>query len=338
MSQKEVKKEPKDEENNETDEAFEQMKRGVYEENVNVEGKNNIRNDNEDNEINEDDPWVVINAYFNEHHLVSQQIGSFNQFVETEIQKIINENHLCSTISDSNFSSSPINKRYEIDFGTVHIDKNPVFNEHVGKERRVIHPNEARVRNLTYESDLSLDFEYNAYNIDAEKEDEELIENKKSIAPVNIGKIPIMVKSKFCSLYGKSQDELIEVKECIYDQGGYFIINGGEKVIVAQERMATNFVYVFCKKEQNKSTWQAEIRSSVDGSNRPPAQFSVKLCTKDKDKSTQTIKASIPYINQDIPIVILFRALGVISDENIINHILFNPNDNSMTELFRPSL
>lgn len=68
-----------------------------------------------------------------------------------------------------------------------------------------------------------------------------------------------MVRSTYCSL---NQEDIKEkdVKECEYDQGGYFIINGGEKVIVAQERMASNFVYVF-EKKNSKYRWSAEIRS-----------------------------------------------------------------------------
>jgi DNA-directed RNA polymerase II subunit RPB2 len=67
------------------------------------------------------------------------------------------------------------------------------------------------------------------------------------------------------------------LKECEFDQGGYFIINGGEKVIVAQERMATNFVYVFNKKDQSGITWQAEIRSSCENYNQTPGLFAIKI-------------------------------------------------------------
>jgi len=61
-----------------------------------------------------------------------------------------------------------------------------------------------------------------------------------------------------------------EAKECRYDQGGYFIINGSEKVLVAQERMAQNIVLVFQKKQPNKFSWVSEVRSMGDHSGRPP--------------------------------------------------------------------
>ena len=92
---------------------------------------------------------------------------------------------------------------------------------------------------------------------------------------LRIGHVPVMVKSRFCSLHGEDTD-ILEVGECVHDQGGYFVINGSEKVIVAQERMAANFCYVF-EKKNSKYCWVAEIRSMVDQSNRPPQQFTVSL-------------------------------------------------------------
>ena len=79
-----------------------------------------------------------------------------------------------------------------------------------------------------------------------------------------------MLRSSFCALNDIEEDERVLHKECVYDQGGYFVINGSEKVLVAQERMASNFVYVFSKKQPSKFSWGAEIRSQVDTSNKPP--------------------------------------------------------------------
>lgn len=121
------------------------------------------------------------------------------------------------------------------------------------------------------------------------------------------------------------------MKECHYDQGGYFIISGGEKVIVAHERMASNFVYVFQKSPPSKFAWIAEIRSQVEASNRPPTQFTVMLYTKGQRRAGgsfcggkvfgQTICASLPFINAEVPISILFRALNCISDKEILEKI-----------------
>jgi DNA-directed RNA polymerase II subunit RPB2 len=89
-----------------------------------------------------------------------------------------------------------------------------------------------------------------------------------------IGKIPVMLRSQFCQLHNLNQyDRVHSGKDCQYDQGGYFIINGSEKVIVAQERMANNQVLVFHKKPPSKYTWVAEIRSQAESSNKPPQLF-----------------------------------------------------------------
>jgi len=156
---------------------------------------------------------------------------------------------------------------------------------------------------------------------------------------VFLGKVPVMVRSKFCHLRVLEDQEIIRnAKECTFDQGGYFIINGGEKVIIAQERMANNIVLVFHKKPPSKYSWVAEIRSQAENSNKPPQQFTVALQSKHKGNRAQTISATIPHIRESIPVAILLRALGCLSDKQIINKICYDPKDTDMCEAIRPSL
>ena len=291
--------------------------------------------EDEDDEINDKDSWKVIRAYFKQHGLVSQQIGSFNQFVGKNIQEIIDENKTISVEVDTNFAKKDFEEetKYELSFAQSRIAANPQFIEINTNIENKIFPNDARVRNLDYLSELSLDV------IWREKKKSGNVE--RTYPNINIGKIPIMVRSKYCSLNDKTDTERVAVKECEFDQGGYFIIGGGEKVIVAQERMATNFVYVFNKKEQSGYSWQAEVRSNIDGSNRPPVLFAVKIAKKNthlKNNLGGLITARIPYVKADIPIVILFRALGLESDKDIMDYIIFDEEDNSFKELLRPSL
>lgn len=72
-----------------------------------------------------------------------------------------------------------------------------------------------------------------------------------------------MLRSQYCNLFKYSEKDFPSLGECPYDQGGYFIINGSEKVLIAQERMSANHVYVFQKKPPSKYTFVAEIRSST---------------------------------------------------------------------------
>jgi DNA-directed RNA polymerase II subunit RPB2 len=302
----------------------------------------------ENEEITQEDAWVVISSFFEKHGLVSQQIGSFNQFLEINIQEIIYENKELSVIPEKKFTPDQKSHneefKYEFTFGQLHVSHKPYFKEK-DDMYNYIFPNEARIRNLTYESDLLLDITCTAKVIDEVTKRENIKEAPKVVEKNFIGKVPIMVRSKFCSLNEKDDRERVDVKECIFDQGGYFIINGGEKVIVAQERMANNFVYVFRKKEPSKYSWVAEIRSNMESSNRPPSQFTVKIQNKGekKDNIGSVIKAKIPYIKDDIPIIILFRALGFVADRDILDHILLDNKDGDnkdspQMELLRPSL
>lgn len=142
-------------------------------------------------------------------------------------------------------------------------------------------PHESRIRNLTYSTELFADlifskkemedfYEENPTTQVREKKVKQVIKEMKT-EKVFIGKVPVMLRSKFCQL--KKFNEMQRVKngkDCSYDQGGYFVINGSEKVIVAQERMGNNQVNVFNKKPPSKYSWVAEIRSQAEASNRPP--------------------------------------------------------------------
>lgn len=103
-------------------------------------------------------------------------------------------------------------------------------------------PNEARLRNLTYSAPLYVDVTKTT-----QRDDEEPVEQQHP--KTFIGKIPIMLRSTYCLLSGLTDRDLTELNECPLDPGGYFVINGSEKLLIAQEKMATNTVYVFKKKE-----------------------------------------------------------------------------------------
>ena len=164
--------------------------------------------DDEDEEINDKDSWKVIRAYFKQHGLVSQQIGSFNQFVGKNIQEIIDENKTISIEVDTNYSRKDADDetKYELSFSQSRIAANPQFIEINTNVENKIFPNDARVRNLDYLSELSLDVIW--------REKKKSGVNERTYANVNIGKIPIMVRSKYCSLNDKTDTERVEDKEC----------------------------------------------------------------------------------------------------------------------------
>mmetsp|Transcript_8656 Transcript_8656/g.25884 ORF Transcript_8656/g.25884 Transcript_8656/m.25884 type:complete len:344 (-) Transcript_8656:2933-3964(-) len=127
-----------------------------------------------------------------------------------------------------------------------------------------------------------------------------------------LGYVPIMLRSRFCVLADKSDKELCELGECIYDQGGYFVINGSEKVVVAQERMSSNHVYCFRKKQPHKYSWVVECRSHVEHGARPTSTIYMQMYNKAGRGNSQgnQIRVTMPYVRAEIPVIIVFRALG----------------------------
>ena len=123
------------------------------------------------------------------------------------------------------------------------------------------------MRNLTYSAPLYCDVTLKQYDMtNAKMSDLPNMdpETTEEASKVFMGYVPIMLRSQFCVLADKNDFELCELGECIYDQGGYFVINGSEKVIVASERMSNNHVYAFKKKQPSKFSWVVETRSQVE--------------------------------------------------------------------------
>jgi DNA-directed RNA polymerase II subunit RPB2 len=313
--------------------------------------------------ITAEDCWTVISSYFEDKGLVAQQIESYDDFVMRQMQEIISEDNKLildqNSPPDDNEENPIIKRRFEISFGLLSVSV-PLITEGDGTNSP-LWPNEARLRNLTYSCPMYLTMfkkitvarEHPYGNETAEddadgepepgsqayywtREDEELVEPVKP----HIGRMPAMLKSAFCTLRGKSDDILYSHDECPYDQGGYFIINGSEKVLIAQERSASNIVQVF-KKKQSPTPYIAEIRSAVERGSRLLSSLYVKMYAKGesgKGGFGATVKVTLPYIKTDIPIAIVFRALGVVSDEAILDHICYDKNDVQMLEMLKPCL
>lgn len=319
----------------------------------------------EDPSITAEDCWTVISAFFEAKGLVSQQLDSFDEFVSTTMQEMVEEDSLLTLDQDApqtDDDSDPIiSRRYEIKFGTILLSR-PAMTEGDGSTGAML-PQEARLRNLTYSSPLYLEMtkkvsvarertvglaseDGNDTEIPNEGAEKQLYwENEdgggdQEPTKVFVGKLPIMLKSKYCLLKDLGEQELHNWNECPYDQGGYFIINGSEKVLIAQERSAANIVQVF-KKSDSKTPFVAEIRSAVEKGSRLLSSMQIKVHSRgegSKGGFGQTIKSTLPYIKSEIPIAIVFRALGVVSDEDILNHICYDRNDTQMLEMLKPCI
>ncbi|RUP47400.1 hypothetical protein BC936DRAFT_145777, partial [Jimgerdemannia flammicorona] len=299
--------------------------------------------------ISQEDCWAVITSFFEEKGLVRQQLDSFDEFVQNTMQELVDENS--NLVLQHVGADGDVTKRYIIDFGQIYLSK-PTMTENDGSTQPMF-PQEARLRNLTYAAPLYVDM---AKRTQVASPDDPRNANKTNpndmfvdedgggmevgMSKVFIGKVPIMLKSTYCILNGLPDKDLHELNECPYDMGGYFVINGSEKVLIAQERMASNTVYVFSKPPPSNICYTAEIRSAVEKGSKHASPLYVKMMRANSDKATsgQVIRATLPYIRQDVPIVVVFRALGQVADRDVLEHICYDRNDYGMLEMLKPCI
>jgi DNA-directed RNA polymerase II subunit RPB2 len=271
-------------------------------------------------------PWSIIESYFKGQHLdrfVRHQLESYNNFVNFQIIKTIEMFNPFHIASEQDFD--PVSKKYSleifINFENFHIYR-PQIHENNGAIK-IMFPQEARLRNFTYSSATTIDI-----NIKYVVRNGPNLENVqifyKTIPKVHIGKLPIMLKSNICVLNQYKHFENTQTGECKYDAGGYFIINGSEKTVLGQERAAENRVYCFnVSKNNTKYTWIAELKSIPDYKCISPKQITMMLSSKNNGFGN-AIFIELPRVKQPIPLFIVFRALGIITDKEICEKILLN--------------
>jgi DNA-directed RNA polymerase II subunit RPB2 len=186
-------------------------------------------------------------------------------------------------------------------------------------------PQEARLRGISYSAPLYVDVHVAARTV-VSSQPLEYATDQKTIQNVCIGKVPIMVRSKYCVT---QTIPLTAMADCRYDYGGYFIVNGTEKVIISNDRMAENQTFVFDNNKSNVTfSHTAEIRSVAwnhDG------QLSVKsLILRASARPNQFgryIRVALPHAKQDVPVMLLFRAFGIESDMEVIRLVADNDDD-----------
>jgi DNA-directed RNA polymerase beta subunit len=294
------------------------------------ENTQSVKNNNKD-KINFINPWSLIESYFSSQHLkqmVRHQIESYNDFVTTQIKKTINmfnPVHIKS-IHDYDEETKKYGLEMIITFENFHIYR-PQAYENNGSTK-IMFPQEARIRNFTYASTMTIDLNIKIIRRYGENMTQAHTQYK-TLPKIHIGKLPIMLKSCICVLNQyKHLDHHIS-GECKYDAGGYFIINGSEKTVLAQERAAENKVYCFnTEKDNNKWLWVSEIKSVPDHKIISPKEINL-MIGKRNNGFGHGIYVNIPQVTKPIPLFVLFRALGIISDKEICRYILLQVDDAS---------
>ncbi|PKI83324.1 Ret1p [Malassezia vespertilionis] len=248
-----------------------------------------------------EDKWMLLPAFLQVKGLVKQHIDSFNYFVDVGLKNILKANERVT---------SDIDPKFYLKYTNIFVGR-PERADPDAIDRSIT-PHECRLRDITYSAFIYVDIEYTRGG--------KIVRRKN----VPIGRLPIMLRSNKCWLAGQDEKMLARMNECPLDPGGYFIVKGTEKVILVQEQLSKNRIIV--EADPRKGLVQASVTSSTH---------------ERKSKSYVLTKHGLLYVkhnslHEDIPIVIVFRALGILSDKEILQ--LCAGHDEIYAELFAVNL
>jgi DNA-directed RNA polymerase beta subunit len=299
--------------------------------------------------------WDILDLYFKNHRypFTGHHLDSYREFIKNQIPYIIKSYNPITMIKYDDNKEEVF--KIEIFIGDREGDALSVSRPIIYEDGcpKLITPYDARMRNLTYETHIFADVLVCITSKDGDKQNVENVSFKN----VAVGSIPIMLHSDICILKNQGSSILRKLGECPYDTGGYFIIDGKEKVIIAQEKIVTNKLFVSALKDDKDFSHKGIIRCVADKGNLLPTnvQFyfvrnpirvdgdtNVENVSGKYENSKGAIYVSIPSFKEKIPLFILFRAIGVQSDKEIYKTIFgkgYNDIErNYFDNLIRPSI
>ena len=316
----------------------------------------------------------LLMLYFSQadgKQIISHQLESFNHFMNVDIPEIVTmvnpvivrgspeiplsgpRSALASATGLSTSAANalmgnkeesvaaplgPINREYEVhlEFTNPQFKKPTIF-ENNGAVLPMM-PNDARLRNLTYAAPLFVDINVTYVEIDNTNGGKQCV--KKRLFPnVHLGKVPVMVGSEYCLLKNQAHMNPARVGECAEDMGGYFIIQGGERVCISQERMSENRPFVFRNNRNSaKEKEVIEVKSIGPDNDQVPKSNSVRMMYHPKNNQIIMLRATLPRMKAPVPLIVLFRALGVTSDRDMIDLILGAEGDSIFDSIIDESI
>ena len=282
-----------------------------------------------------EEPWAIIGSYFEGKHLeqlVRHQIESYNDMINVQLKRTVDMFNPVKIASDQDYDKTTHKYRLEVEvtFTNLYLSR-PQIHENTGATK-ILFPQEARLRNFTYASmmtvDMNVKYIVRGSSTTEGGADQPVGIHHKVFPKIQIGKMPIMLKSCICVLTQHNHLDHNITGECPYDAGGYFIINGSEKTVLGQERAAENKVLCYnVAKNNNKWRYVAEIKSIPDSKCISPKQINMMVVTK-QNGFGHPLVIQIPRMKQPVPLFVVFRALGVLSDREICEYIVYNIDDN----------
>ena len=285
----------------------------------------------------------LIDTYFKtvSYPYTRHHIDSYDQFLQQDLISIIRSQNPILILKDLiNEKTNTYKYKVEIFVGgeegnNIEIGT-PTISLQNTEEVRVLFPNEARLRNLTYGATVYADISVKITYTTQTGQVTDL--SPEPFKKWSLFKIPIMLHSRYCILHNKPKDFLREAGECPYDNGGYFIVDGAEKVLITRQEKAFNTLYVSPQTDPKVAVY-ASIEC-LSAKTRQVKRISFLLMRHfEKESFTQhaSIQVSMPFIRKPIPLFVLFRALGFQSDEEILK-LIFPDFENSEAKLLLPKL
>ena len=277
-----------------------------------------------------EEPHIILESYFKKDYLKRlsrHQIESYDHFINYQIKKTVYMFNPV-VIRSENYYIEELDQyilEISISFDNIRLQP-PIIIENNGAVK-TLYPQEARLRNFTYGSMMTADLNISYILRDTVTMADPIV-LKKTLHSITLGKMPIMLKSSICVVSQQTNNPSVQNNECSMDCGGYFIIKGSEKTVIGQERVAENRVYCFDGKMTTKWTHVAEIKSVPDWKCISSKQLDVMISSK-----TNGIFVSIPRIRYPVELFVIYRALGVLTDKNIMNYILLDVDHASNHEL-----
>lgn len=246
-----------------------------------------------------EEKWQLLPAFLMTRGLVRQHLDSFNHLLQVELKEIVKANEYIYCDADPNWFVQYI----DIRVGT------PDIEESFGVSRRTT-PHECRLRDITYSAPILVDIEYARGNQRIRKQN------------LTIGRMPIMLRSENCSLFNKSYADLVKAQECPIDSGGYFVVNGSEKVILIHEQLAKNRMLIE----------EGPVCQVTSASLERKSRTNIVINKKGQISMRHNAFAD------EVPIFILMRAMGVTSDAEIVDLICSDSSDSIDENILLPSI
>ena len=276
----------------------------------------------------------------NESLLVIHQLESYNDFINTGIQRVFRERNPIKIMKEQDSETGVFRNRCNLFMGgktgtNVYFGRPVVADD---DKDRYLYPNIARLRNMSYSATIHIDVAVDFYIATDDNPVPTTPTDTLIIPRVLLGRFPIMLLSDLCILKQLTPDIRFELGEDRDEKGGYFIVDGSEKAIISQEKFADNMLYVR-EMSGDKYTFAADVRSVSENASKPTRVLSVRIVAANTRFKNGQIVVNLPNVRQPVPLFIVMRAFGVLSDKAIIEYCLLDMDKySSYIDLFIPSV